>query len=222
MRCFLVICGLASCLAASAAADDQLKLTTVDTLPDGLNEKISALLSSQGTVVSGQDGPVCTVWLAKSWDLKPKFKPTLTVKYPLSPGQLVGALEVHAGSFSDFRGQPVKSGVYTLRYGQQPTDGNHVGTSELSDFLLALPAAQDADPAVMKVKPLHKQSAKATGSNHPAIFSLLPPDEKAETPVVQHDEAKELWLLLLTGVGKQGDADAAVPIKLVILGKSEG
>lgn len=222
MRWSLMIAGATACLAASAAADDELKLSAVEKLPDGLSEKISAALEPQGFAVAGQDGPVCTLWLAKSWDMKPKFKPTLTVQYPLTPGQLAGAIEVQADSFTDFRGQPVKPGVYTLRYGHQPQDGNHVGTSDLSDFLLALPAAQDADPAVLKVKPLFKQSAKATGSNHPAIFSLLPPDEKADTPGLLHDAAKELWMLRLTGAGKQGETAVKVPLKLVIVGKSEG
>ena len=46
--------------------------------------------------------------------------------------------------FTDFRGQEIKKGVYTLRYGQQPEDGNHIGTSELADFLLAIPAGVDS------------------------------------------------------------------------------
>lgn len=222
MRRLTMIVAALVCQSASVFAEDEWKLSAADQLPDGFSEKIVAMLDPQGIVVTGPGGPLCTVWLAKSWELKPKFKPSLTVKYPLLPGQLVGVVAVHSDSFADFRAQPVKPGVYTLRYGQQPTDGNHVGTSELSDFLLAIPAANDADPAVLKVKPLFKQSAKATGTNHPAIFSLLAPDEQAETPGLVHDAAKELWMLLLTGAGKQGDADVKVPLKLVILGKSEG
>ncbi len=144
------------------------------------------------------------------------------MKYPLVPGQLIGALQVQSETFSDFRGQPVKAGVYTLRYGHQPTDGNHVGTSELNDFLLAIPAAHDADPAVLKVKPLHKQSAKATGSNHPAIFSLLPAEVNAETPALVHEADHEFWIFLLTGIGQQEGTEVKIPLKLVIQGKSEG
>lgn len=219
-RCWTII-GMAAVLAANALGDE-VKFAPTDKLPQGLNENIAAKIDPKGIVVSGAEGPLCTVWLAKSLALKPKFKPTLTVKYPLTPGQLAGALEVHSESFSDFRGQPVKPGVYTLRYGHQPQDGNHVGTSDTSDFFLAVPAANDADPEALKVKTLFKQSAKATGSNHPAIFSLLPAEEKVDSPALVHDAAREFWILALTASGKEGEADAPLPLRLVVIGKSEG
>jgi hypothetical protein len=222
MRWRLMITGLALSLAANAVADDDVKLSGVEKTPEGLTEQILAAVEPKGVQVGGKNGPICTIWLAKSFPVKSKFKPTLNIKYPLTPGQLAGALQVHSDSFADFRGQPVKSGVYTLRYGQQPTDGNHVGTSELSDFLLAVPAAGDPDPAAVKPATLFKRSAKATGSNHPAIFSLLPPDEKAPPLKLEHDAAKELWMLHLAGSGTQGDKDVVVPLNLVVIGKSEG
>lgn len=211
-----------ACLAGFAAAEEAYQLGSADKLPEGLNEKVAALLDPAGHAVTLKDANVCTVWLAKSLPLKAKFKPSLTVKYPLTAGQLVGALEVKAAEFTDFRGQPVKAGVYTLRYGLQPQDGNHVGTSETSDFLLAIPAAGDTDPALIKIPNLMKRSAKATGSNHPAIFSLLPPGESVEKPTLAHEAGKELWILEFAAEGKQGDAAAKVPFKLVVVGKSEG
>lgn len=219
--CLASVC-LGMVLAASVSAEE-FTLGKAQKLGDGFSDKIADALDPQGIEVVGKDGPVCTIWLAKSITVKPKFKPSLNVKYPLSPGQLVGALQVHAESFSDFRAQPVKAGVYTLRYGQQPTDGNHVGTSELSDFLLAVPAAGDPDPAPTKVPALMKRSAKATGSNHPAIYSLLPPEgEVAEEPKLTHDAGKELWILDAAGAGRQGDMESKIPLRMIVIGKSEG
>ena len=209
-------------LVVNGAVAEEIKLAGVEKPPENVSEKVLAAVEDKGVQIVGADGPLCTVWLAKSIPLKTKFKSTLTVKYPLNPGQLAGAMQVHADGYTDFRGQPVKAGLYTLRYGQQPTDGNHVGTSELADFLLAIPAANDADPAVVKPPTLFKRSAKATGSNHPAIFSLLPPDEKAAAPKLEHDAARELWILDLAGSGRQGDQPQPVPFKLVVIGKSEG
>ena len=222
MRWCLIITGLIVTGAATAVADDDIKLSGVEKPPEGLSDPVLAAVEAKGVQVAGKAGPVCTIWLAKAFPLKPKFKPTLNIKYSLTPGQLIGALQVQSDTFTDFRGQPIKPGIYTLRYGQQPTDGNHVGTSELSDFLLAVPAASDADPAVVKVPTLMKRSAKATGSNHPAIFSLLPPEEKAVPLKLEHDAAKELWIVLLAGSGTQGDNEVVVPLKLVVIGKSEG
>ena len=222
MRWRSIIFCVTACFAATAWADDGYKLSAVDKLPEGLDEKIAAMLDPHGTTIAGNDGAVCTIWLAKSLPVKPKFKPSLTVKYPFSVGELTGALQVESDEFTDFRGQPVKPGVYTLRYGQQPQDGNHIGTSELSDFLLALPAADDTDPAPIKMKTLFRKSAKATGSNHPAIFSLLAAEEKTKSPSLEHDENKEFWILHVTATGKNGNEESPESLRLVVIGKSEG
>ena len=130
---------------------------------------------------------------------------------------------VKKSEFTDFRGQDVAAGVYTLRYGQQPVDGNHVGTSDLADFLLAIPAKLDTDPALLKMsEAMHKLSAKTAGSNHPAIFSLLPPKADEKTPALTHDSSKHFWILSLTADGKAGDAAIKIPLRVVIVGVSEG
>ena len=47
---------------------------------------------------------------------------------------------------SDYRGQAIPPGSYTLRYAMLPQDGNHMGVAPNPDFLLAIPAAIDSDP----------------------------------------------------------------------------
>ncbi|HUG90680.1 MAG TPA: hypothetical protein VML55_07605, partial [Planctomycetaceae bacterium] len=134
----------ACCAGLLVASEPTHKLEAVKELPKGLSAKVAAEFSPQGHRVVGPDGPVAELWLAKSAAVKPGFKPTLNVKYPFTPGQLIGALRVLEGTtFTDFRGQEITPGLYTLRYGQQPQDGNHIGTSDLADFLLALPAESD-------------------------------------------------------------------------------
>lgn len=217
----------ATCLivmSMSTVLAEEGKLTPVDKVPAGLAEKVAAALNPVGQQVSAGGEVVCTVWLVKQLDTKPDFKPSLSVKYPLAPGQLVGVLEVVKQSeFTDFRGQDVAAGVYTLRYGQQPVDGNHVGTSDLYDFLLAIPAKVDTDPAPLKMaEAMHKLSAKTAGSNHPAIYSLLPPKSDEKTPALQHESSKEFWILSLSADGKAGNAVIKVPLRVVVVGRSEG
>ena len=55
-------------------------------------------------------------------------------------GTLVGAVRV-TGPFKEIRGKVVAPGVYTLRYGQQPQNGDHLGISTFRDFLLLSPAS---------------------------------------------------------------------------------
>ena len=218
-----LVCGLAILSGVVDAAEDG-KLTVAEKAPAGLADKVAAALNPSGQQIAVGGATVGSVWLVKQLEAKADFKPSLSVKYPLTPGQLVGVIEVVKKSeFTDFRGQDVAAGVYTLRYGQQPVDGNHVGTSDLADFLLAIPAKLDTDPALLKMsEAMHKLSAKTSGSNHPAIFSLLPPKPDEKTPALTHDSGKHFWILSLTADGKAGDAAVKVPLRVVIVGVSEG
>ena len=203
------------------AAAEPAKLIPVAKTPAGISPAIAQVLNPQGQQVMSGSTAVCSIWLVKELPVKPDFKPTLAVKYPLIPGQLVGLLEV-SGEFTDFRGQDVAAGVYTLRYGQQPVDGNHVGTSDLSDFLLAVPAKSDEDPGLPKsTEALFKLSAKVAGSNHPAIYSLLPPKEGEKSPNIVFEKAKEYLILNLATSGQSKEQTVAVPLRLIIVGKSE-
>lgn len=207
---------LALCLIAETYAANKLEATKK--APDGLSKDITARLDANGHRVTGSKGTIVEVWFAKSVPTKSGFKPTLSVKYPFTPGELIGAIRVPKGkTYTDFRGQEFKPGVYTLRYGQQPQDGNHIGTSELSDFLLALPAKMDTDPKrINLVDLLHKKSAKSVGATHPAIFSLLPAG-KQDKPKLTHDEDKELWVLSAS-VG--GEKKTSISLRLVVVGKA--
>ncbi len=218
--CFGAACVVIGWTSSLMAADG--KLVPVEKAPAGVAEKIAATLNPVGQQVVIDTGATCTVWLAKELPVKADFKPSLSVKYPLAQGQLVGVLEVVKKSgFTDFRGQEVPAGVYTLRYGQQPVDGNHVGTSDLADFLLAIPAQADTDPATPATpQDLFKLSAKTAGSNHPAIYSLLPPTADDKTPALAHE--KEFWILRLTADGKSAGTAVKIPLRVVIVGVSEG
>lgn len=195
------------------------KLEDVAGLPEGLSKEVAALVDANGQRVIEKGSAVCAVWLVKEVPTKTNFKPTLSVKYPFAPGELLGVLQVQAKSkYTDFRGQEIKAGVYTLRYGQQPEDGNHVGTSDLADFLLAIPAAVDTDPKPIAVfKALSERSAKTAGSTHPAIFSLLPSEKPVEKPTLTHNAAKEHTMLSTTISAKGG---TKVALRMVVIGKS--
>lgn len=202
-------------------ADAEYVISEGGKAPEGVSAEVVKVLVEKGLVLSKGEDAVCRVWLAKQLPVKKDFKPTLSVKYPLLPGELVGVIEVTDKSeFTDFRGQQITAGVYTLRYGQQPTDGNHVGTSDLADFLVAIPAKGDVKPArVEKAEDLHAMSKEASGTNHPAIMSLLPVEKAFEKSQVEHVEEKNLWVLQsLTENSEKGK----LSIRLVLVGQSEG
>jgi hypothetical protein len=198
----------------STVRGEDYKLEKAGALPSGLAADVSQALVSEGRRVTGPDGPMVDLWLAKEIATKKDFKPTLNIKYPLQQGQLIGVLRVNEGTaFSDFRRQTIAPGLYTLRYGQQPQDGNHVGTSDFSDFLLAVPAADDPTAKdAADVKDLQARSAVAAGTTHPAILQLLPNEDKAGEPKLVHDADREFWTLDFAG-GKP-----PIPFRLVVVG----
>ena len=61
-------------------------------------------------------------------------------------GALVGAVRIDK-DFRDIRGRVIKPGTYTLRYGIQPANGDHLGVSPFREFLLLSPAGVDTDAA---------------------------------------------------------------------------
>jgi len=95
--------------------------------------------------------------------------------YPdLANGQFVGVVTFPKGA-SDFRGQAIPAGTYTLRYQYIPQDANHMGVSPNPDFLLTAPVASDSAPADnVALKRLVALSTKSTGTAHPGVFALAP------------------------------------------------
>ena len=89
---------------------------------------------------------------------------------------LVGAMRV-AGTFKEVRGRLVKPGVYTLRFGLQPQDGDHLGISANREFLLISPAGLDTNPVVLGFDGVVALARQTIGTSHPALLSLDPPED---------------------------------------------
>ena len=210
------------CLCGTVALADDFTLEPLDEAPDDLSAEVAELIDPAGHKIVGPRRDYCEIWLLKELAVAEGFESQLTVKYPLTPGQLVGVMRVPRRSdIADFRGQELDDGVYTLRYGHQPMDGNHIGTSETSDFLMALPADADSAPAVIENEDdLNERSAEAAGSNHPAIFSLLPTGESENDEAsLEYDEDHDFYILQVH-VGTSGGE--SLRLRLIVVGESEG
>lgn len=218
MQTWFIVLGLTPSLISFA--EDDVSLKQVQGVPQGVSEDILRVIEPRGYDISVQGKQFCTLWFVRQVETKADFRPTLNVKYPFEHGQLIGVIQVHrSGEFSDFRGQELPVGVYTLRYAQQPVDGNHVGTSELYDFLLALPATTDKNPSkITSFEQLVKLSAQVSMTTHPAILSLLPSQEGKLVNRLVKDSGRGWWVLQIT----LGNQPNSIALGLVIIGKSEG
>lgn len=187
---------------------------------DAISPEIAALLQPTGLkFLKGESRTVCELWLCKEWPVKGE-KAAGEVIYPLQPGQVVGVIR-YPRKTADFRDSEVAGGVYVLRYGHQPVDGAHVGTSPTRDFLVLTPGAKDKSAAILEYKPLTTLSKEVTGATHPAILSLQRLSDSTKPLEVRHNEAKEWWILRFMGKTNRDGKASDQAMELVLVGKAE-
>lgn len=225
MRLGLWLCVLSLLVAMAASATVQAQEYRVEPLAepppaDELAPAVAAKLAPQGyRVLRGANRRVCDVWFCNEWELPETREASEQVLYPFAPGQLVGALRFTRRS-TDFRGQQIAAGVYTLRYGLQPVDGNHVGTSDSRDFLLLLPAAADTSADALGEERLFELAKEAAGTTHPASMFLARPSNEGDVPRMEHEASREWWILVASNPAKQGETVRELRLSLVVVGRA--
>ncbi|HKB02408.1 MAG TPA: hypothetical protein VKD90_09315 [Gemmataceae bacterium] len=213
---------VATCLfaAAVAAADTKYSVKVEDKEPPkDLGDAVRAVLDAKAMTVADDKGKViCTVWAAKSLETKATADQAKAgLKYTqLEETALVGAVQFPEG-FRDYRKSNIKPGVYTLRLGIQPEDGDHQGTAPYNEFCLLIPAADDKKPDVIDAETLHQQSNKSTTRKHPGVMLLFPNKEPKEAPAVE-TKPKEHWVLSYRVPATAGAEKAFLGFSLVVVG----
>jgi hypothetical protein len=139
-----------------------------DKPPSDLSGGVVSRLAPAAKIVNGPT--TLEIWLVD------KLESTGPGWSGVESGTLVGAMRV-TGEFKEIRGKVVKPGVYTLRYGQQPQNGDHLGISTYREFLLLSPAGIDTDPKVLGFDGAVALSKEVIGTAHPASLSLDPPED---------------------------------------------
>lgn len=188
------------CTATSAlGAEDKFSIKPAKTPPPmELREPIRALLAEDSWQLQDAKGTViCELWFRKSLPVKAapeQVKNGLTYR-ELEESTVIGAIKYEQQS-TDYRKQKVKVGVYTIRLGFQPQDGDHMGTAPYPEFCLLLPASLDEKPATFDAKELRELSAKAIGGSHPGILLLYPNEKPEETPKLV-DKGNDTWVLMM-------------------------
>ena len=186
------------------------------------SKALQGQFSEQGLrVIRGSSRTVCEIWPCKHWQTKEGFKATSERLYPFEAGQLIGLLHFSRRG-KDFREQTVGRGWYTLRFGLQPVDGNHEGTSPTRDFLLMVPAEKDTSLARLGVDEANEASAEAAGSAHPAMLCLQPTKKDVKkAPSMYHDEERDWWVLRFAGKAGSKQNAKPLPIDLIVVGHAD-
>lgn len=192
----------------------------------GLSQNLVAAVQQQGASLADASGKtLAEVWLSQSIPTQqnPQNSPD-SVYGDIQVGTFVGVLDFPAPD-TDYRGQKIKAGFYTLRYAQIPEDGNHMGVSPYPDFVLLVPAAQDTDPGqLMDFKNLLKLSRMATTTGHPAVLSMAPVSSAAGSalPAATQDDQGDC-ILEIKGESKPAAGGAAqdYPLGIILVGQSQ-
>jgi len=224
MRCNRVILLAVALVPTAVLAQESYKIEVIkEGPPAALVGGIKEALGVQGyRVVDAQGKTYADFWLRKAVPATGKpAGPQGAVLFPvLAEGELFGALRFSADGH-DYRDQTIARGVYTLRYGLQPVNGDHLGVSTYRDYALLLPAAKDQALASLPRKRLEEQSAESAGTNHPAILMLLSaPEGSKSEPSMAHDQALEAWgAVVPLNLAVKGESTPAVlPIQLILVG----
>lgn len=189
----------------------------------GISSALRGALESQGIrFEDGQGAPLCQIWWRKGIPTK-KGSSSGDVLYPeLSVGEFVGVISLPKG-MTDYRGQSIKPGTYSLRYAQIPQDGNHMGVSSYRDFLLMIPVADDADPSqMMTFDQVVKASRLAVGTGHPAVLMLDPVNQgNTRVPAAVQDDQGYWALDVKLDVSQNGQLQD-MPFAVVLVGQYQG
>ena len=171
-----------SCVAIAASQ----KVERIAVAPAaGLSDSLRQALEEKGYRVTLEDRWTAEFWFAKQIATQDKEVPGALYPKFLNSA-FVGIVRLPQG-MSDYRGQSIPAGTYTLRYELLPQDGNHMGVAPNPDFLLASPVTDDSRPEQKYLpRKLVALSAKSTGTGHPAVIAM----EAAGEPgtVVKQDD----------------------------------
>jgi len=194
-------------LLCSLAAFGQYKSESAGAPPVEAAPAITAVLQKDGAKITNNGKAYCEIWFRTDTPPAAKSSEDGVTLPAISMGALLGVIRFD-GNGADRRGQTIKAGVYTLRYGIMPINGDHQGAAPQRDFLLMTPAAEDKDlNATPAFDALVAMSRKASGTPHPAVLSFWKADAGAPGFSKQGEND---WVLQT----KMGDT----PIAVILIG----
>jgi len=207
---FLLFSCAALVLGQNPVFAQEYKLEPIATTAPDLPAAYASLIDTKGYRIVGPSGPWCEVWFRKS--IPTGAKPSDgSIAFPIAQGTMLGILRF-PGKGADRRDQTLKAGTYTMRYSNFPVDGAHQGVAPQRDFALLTPIGNDPDPNTTPDFDKLVEQSKTSGTGHPAVFSLEPPNGTTFPALAKENEHD--WALAV----KVGD----LPIAMIVAGKYEG
>lgn len=212
----LTVVLLALLAAGQQAAGDLAAEKHSDGVPAGLAPAIAERLAPGGVRVTAK-GITLTFWWVKELPLDAGSSADWA---SVREGALVGGVKIDR-DFRDIRGKIIKPGVYTLRYGIQPQNGDHLGVSPFREFLLLSPASVDSNPSPQGHDGTVDLSKQTIGGSHPAVWSLDPPTTTDAALSIHTNDAGHKSVVMEVPVVRDAKGLGTLRFGLILIGKIE-
>jgi hypothetical protein len=184
-------------------------------IPTEIHASLAALLKPGG-VRASVDSVTLDFW----WSAGVPLTGAGTGWAAVPEGALAGAVRI-SSAFRDIRGRVVKPGVYTLRYGIPPDNGDHLGVSPHRQFLLVSPAADDRNPAPQGHEGTIELSKAAVGGSHPGVLSIDPPAATGPVLSLHKTDLDHQAVIVEVPAVRDGKPAGTLKFGLVLVGKIE-
>jgi hypothetical protein len=216
------------CASPAVAQDKKFSIKTATTEPPKeLKEPIRKLLDNKSVQLHDPAGTmICELWFCKELpsDATPEqVKNGLTYR-ELKETSVIGAVRFDE-AWNDYRKQKIKSGVYTMRLGFQPMDGDHQGKSAFTEFILLVAADKDADAETMSPKGLMELSMRSNALGHPCVLMLFPMSKAPAMPKLEETAPvagmpKDHWVLQIARPVLAGGTKATIGFGITVVGEA--
>jgi hypothetical protein len=202
------------------AADLSLKVEE-KVPPQELPAEIKSALQGKSIRLTDGDKAVFEFWFRTEVPLSSTPAEPSKSLDSLKQAVLLGAVRI-GSDMRDYRDDEVGAGVYTIRFGLQPSDGNHLGTAAFSYFAVLIPVKYETKvDGITDYKAMVKASSKDTSTGHPLILSLRPVTEMGSGLPVLKEPAPSHKSVRLILPGNAGEAKSQVVFDLVYEGKAK-
>ncbi len=164
-------------------------------LPDSVPDATRELVVPEGVSVKAGDGVVASFWM-RAAPFEGNAASGFGVRFDNIPeGAFLGVIEF-PDKGSDFREQAVPPGVYTIRFGLHPEDGNHMGVASSRDFALLSPIDKDLELRKNYDFDGIVELSANVGNPHPTIARLELPEGDSGPNLWENDYSH--WVLDVT------------------------
>jgi len=172
--------------------------------PAEVAEPIRAALDGKVVRIATAEKPIFEFWFRSELPFAEKPADGTIGLTTMSEGAVLGVVRVGEDQY-DFRNEEIPKGVYILRLGIQPEDGNHLGVAPTRTFAMLLPAKQDTKLEPVAHEELMKAAAKINAAKHPSNLNIQPVEKtEGEFPRLEERNGGEHKVLLLKIPGRVG------------------